>query len=127
MNSFQCQKKKKSGENLIKMERRNGNTQTCLQPLIANICHYIDVGNITLQFYNYKVFHSIFLLASDFDCEFMYIGVGCHIRISDGEVFRNSTLKPALVHVSLRLSPPKPLLKPSDDSWNFCAPNETMP
>ena len=108
------------------MQRRNGNTQTCLQPLRANICHYIDVGNITLEFYNYKVFHSIVVLTLDFDCEFIYIGVGCHIRISD-EVFRNSTLKPALVDVSLRLSPPKPLLKPSDGSWNFCASNESMP
>ena len=48
-------------------------------------------------YFNYKSSFSIVLLALvDADCKFLYVDVGCNDRISDGGIFRNSSLSNAL-------------------------------
>lgn len=60
---------------------------------IAIQCPYKSGSN----FYNYKQFFSIVLLALvDADYKFIYIDCGCNGRISDGGVFANSQLYAAL-------------------------------
>ena len=61
-------------------------------------------------YYNYKHYHSIVLLALvDADYKFLYVDVGCNGRVSDGGVFKNSTLYKALETNALQIPPPRPL------------------
>ncbi|XP_057665975.1 uncharacterized protein LOC130899839 [Diorhabda carinulata] len=78
----------------------------------------IDGKHITLQapihsrseFFNYKSFHSIVLLAIvDPSYNFIYANVGCQGRISDGGVFNNTSFKEQLDTNALHLPPPCPL------------------
>jgi len=65
-------------------------------------------ANSGSTFYNYKHHFSIVLLAVvDADYRFLYVDVGCQGRISDGGVFRNSTLYDALEHNALNIPPPQ--------------------
>ena len=55
-------------------------------------------------YFNYKHHFSIVLLAIvDANYKFIYIDVGCNGRISDGGVFRNSSLYPALMQNTLNV------------------------
>ena len=47
------------------------------------------------------------LAVVDADYRFLYVDVGCQGRISDGGVFRNSTLYDALEHNALNIPPPQ--------------------
>lgn len=62
-------------------------------------------------YYNYKGFHSIVLLALvDANYNFIYIDCGCNGRISDGGVYKNSSLYKAInVNHSLKIPEPTPL------------------
>ena len=61
-------------------------------------------------YFNYKHSFSIVLLALvDADYKFIYIDVGCNGRISDGGVFKNSTLSTALEQNSLHIPQATPL------------------
>ena len=65
------------------------------------------------QFYNYKGFYSIVLMAIvDADYNFIFADVGCQGRISDGGVFRNSSFWKALNNGGLHLPNPSPLPLP---------------
>ena len=67
-------------------------------------------SNSGSYYFNYKHSFSVVLLAVvDADYKFLYIDVGCNGRISDGGVFRNSTLSTALEQNTLNIPPPKPL------------------
>ena len=60
--------------------------------------------NTGATFYNYKGFYSIALLAFvDYDYRFIYTDVGCQGRISDGGVYRNSSLFSLISHNALDL------------------------
>jgi len=49
------------------------------------------------EFFNYKGQHSVALMAvADYNCCFTYIDVGCNGIVSDGVVFQNYSLYPAL-------------------------------
>ena len=53
--------------------------------------------DIALEFYNYKGFYSLVLMATvDYNYKFVYVDVGCQGRISVGGVFRNTSLCKAL-------------------------------
>ena len=62
------------------------------------------------EFYNYKGFFSIVLLAIvDYNYKFIFADVGCQGRISDGGVYRNSFFYRATQENLLELPPDKPL------------------
>ncbi|KAF8777947.1 putative nuclease HARBI1 like protein [Argiope bruennichi] len=58
--------------------------------------------NCGSQFFNYKGFHSIILLAvASWDYTFLYIDVGCNGIVSDGGVLQNSALSEKLEQYTL--------------------------
>lgn len=62
------------------------------------------------EFYNYKGFFSIVLFALvDANYNFLFVDIGCQGRISDGGVFRNTTLFKRLNDGSLNIIEPKSL------------------
>ena len=80
------------------------------------------------EFYNYKGFYSIVLLAIvDYDYKFLVAEVGCQGRISDGGVYRNSSFYSALKENKLNLPDPQPLPQSSDPYWEFHQDNDEIP
>ena len=80
------------------------------------------------DYYNYKGFFSIVLLAIvDYDYKFLFVDVGCQGRISDGGVYRNSAFYKALENESLNLPDPVPLPKSKDPRLMFNQSNEPIP
>ena len=80
------------------------------------------------DYYNYKGFFSIVLLAIvDYDYKFLFVDVGCQGRISDGGVYRNSAFYKALENESLNLPDPVPLPKSKDPRWMFDQSDEPIP
>eukprot|EP00111_Clytia_hemisphaerica_P003777 TCONS_00010849-protein len=70
------------------------------------------------EFYNYKGFFSIVLLALvDHDYKFIFADVGCQGRISDGGVYRNCSFYKALESGNLGI--PEPRLLPSSNDPNY--------
>ena len=77
--------------------------------------HPHDSGS---EYYNYKGFYSLVMLALvDFDYRFTFIDVGCQGRISDGGVFRNSSLCKAINTNTLSLPEAQPLPKSDLPEW----------
>ena len=60
------------------------------------------------NYYNYRSFHSIFLIAltdialTDTNYEFLYVDIGCQGRLSDGAVYRNCSFNKPLQQIKLR-------------------------
>lgn len=66
--------------------------------------------NAGSYFYNYKGYHSVVLLAvADAKYRFIYVDVGVNGRISDGGVYRISSLASAIARNSLNFPPMKKL------------------
>ena len=87
----------------------------------------IHPKNSGSEFYNYKGFFSIVLLALvDHDYKFLFADVGCQGRISDGGVYRHSFLHQAIEKNQLGLPGPRPLPK-SNDPVFIDQPHESMP
>ena len=62
------------------------------------------------NFFNHKSLFSIVSLALvDYDYKFIYVDFGCQGRISDGGIYRNSSLCKALTNGTLNLPRPRPL------------------
>ena len=77
------------------------------------------------EYYNYKGFFSIVLLAFvDYDYKFLIAEVGCQGRISDGDVYRNYNFFKALKQNKLNLPHPQELPKNSDLFWSSVSNNE---
>ena len=80
------------------------------------------------DFYNYKGFYSIVLLAIvDYDYKFLFCDVGCQGRISDGGVFRNCSFNKALANGSLNLPDPTPLPRDPNDLTFIHDKSEPLP
>ena len=74
--------------------------------------------DIALEFYNYKGFYSLVLMATvDYNYKFVYVDVGCQGRISVGGVFRNTSFCKALENGQLNLPDPAPLSRNRDWNW----------
>jgi hypothetical protein len=72
---------------------RKWNFPHCLGVMDGKHVALQDPTNSASDYFNYKVFLSIVLLALvDADYCFLYADVGCQGRISDGGVFRNTIL-----------------------------------
>ena len=79
------------------------------------LIHPKDSGS---EFYNYKSFFSIVLLALvDYDYKFLYVDIGCQGHISAGGVYRNSSLFNAIRDGSLNLPSPRPLPNLPEENW----------
>lgn len=79
------------------------------------------------EFYNYKGFFSVVLLAVvDADYKFIFADVGCQGRISDGGVLRNSLFWKALVNGSLGLPQPRLLPESTDKSFDGSYTNKPV-
>ena len=63
----------------------------------------------------------------DYDYKFLTAEVGCHRRISDGGVFRNSAFNLALSNNSLNLPDPKPLPATNDPFWVTAGESKKIP
>uniref|UniRef100_A0A672QIC8 DDE Tnp4 domain-containing protein n=1 Tax=Sinocyclocheilus grahami TaxID=75366 RepID=A0A672QIC8_SINGR len=62
------------------------------------------------QFFNYKHFNSIVMIALvDSNYRVLYVDVGCNGRVSDGGVFRGSTLQESLEQRTANIPQPTPL------------------
>lgn len=87
----------------------------------------INPANSGSEFFNYKGFFSIVLLAIvDYDYKFIFADVGCQGRISDGGVYRNSFFYRATQENLLDFPPDKPL--PSSNNPFYDSGNaEKMP
>lgn len=69
--------------------------------------------NSGTEYYNYKNFFSIVLFALvDANYNFIYVDIGCQGRISDGGVFKNTTLYNKLENRTLTIPDPKVLQIP---------------
>ena len=79
-------------------------------------------------FFDYEGFHSIVLLGLiDSDYKFIFIGVGCQGRISDGGVSRNTRLYNRLVSDELNLPDPMELPESQNPAWSFTGKSMSTP
>ena len=84
-------------------------------------------ANSGSQFYNYKHFFSLVLLAMvDANYKFIYVNVGANGRTGDAGIFRDSSLKKALDERSLRIPPPDVLAGAGGCSYHIIA-DEAFP
>ena len=87
-----------------------GNSRTHGVAVDGKHVHLLLPPNSGSEFYNYKGFHSIVLMAIvGSDYKFLYVNVGCQGRISDGGVFKNTDLHLALETKQFGFPDPKPL------------------
>ena len=70
--------------------------------------HIKQPRNSGSYYFNYKDTFSIVSLALvDAKYKFIYVDIGCNGRISDGGVYRNSSLSAALENIRLGIPPPR--------------------
>ena len=71
-------------------------------------------------YFNYKGTFSVALLALvDANYKFIYVDVGCNGRISDGDVYRNSSLSNAIENCLLGI-PPDRIIAERMDGFGTC-------
>lgn len=101
---------KEEWEEIERETRSNWQFPNCIGAADGKHISIIHPVNSGSEFFNYKGFFSIVLLAIvDFDYKFIFADVGCQGRISDGGVYRNSFFYRATQENLLDLPPDKPL------------------
>ena len=107
---MKCPSTKEEWEYIIDKTNNRWQFPNCYAAANGKHIGIICQKNSGSQFYNYKGFFTIVLLAFvDYDYKFLTAEVGRHGRISDGGIFRNSAFNLALSNNSLNLPNPKPL------------------
>jgi len=82
----------------------------CIGALDGKRIAILPPPNSGSQYYNYKHFFSIVLLALvDANYRFLYVDIGCYGRMSDGGVYNNSSLAEALANNTLHVPAPEVL------------------
>uniref|UniRef100_A0A1X7T7L1 DDE Tnp4 domain-containing protein n=1 Tax=Amphimedon queenslandica TaxID=400682 RepID=A0A1X7T7L1_AMPQE len=82
----------------------------CCGALDGKHVNIIPRANSGSYYYNYKQRFSIVLMALvDADYKFIFVDIGCNGRVSDGGIFRESTLSAAQESNALDFPPPEPL------------------
>ena len=106
-------------EELAKLIYQQWQFPNCIGAMDGKHLAMFAPPNCGSTFFNYKDFHSIVLLALvKHNYQFTYVDIGCQGRISDGGVFKNSSLYEALTNSTLNLPHPKPLPKTGDPCWD---------
>jgi len=91
----------------------------CVGALDGKHISILPPPNSGSQYFNYKHFFSIVLLALvDANYRFLYVDTGCYGRMSDGGVYNNSSLAEALAVNSLNIPKPE-LINASDIKMPF--------
>ena len=86
----------------------------CIGSVDGKHCSIICPSKAGLQYYNYKHFHSIILMAiADTNSNFIMIDVGAYGRNNDSSVFNESTMGKSFM--SSRLNVPNPREMPGTD------------
>ena len=79
-------------------------------------------------YFNYKhTFSVVFMALVDSDYKFIYVDVGCNGRVSDGGVFKNSTLHTAMTDNKLNSPPPEPLPRRSQQAPFVIVADDAFP
>ena len=95
---------------IAKMYEEKWNFPHCLGSLDGKYIVFKAPANSGSYYFNYKGSNSIVLMIVADPCyKITYMNVGCNGRISDGGVFLQSSLFPALENNSLDLPPYSPL------------------
>uniref|UniRef100_A0A1X7UBR9 DDE Tnp4 domain-containing protein n=1 Tax=Amphimedon queenslandica TaxID=400682 RepID=A0A1X7UBR9_AMPQE len=82
----------------------------CCGALDGKHVNIIPPANSGSYYYIYKQRFSIVLMALvDADYKFIFVDIACNGRVSDGGIFRESTLSAALESNALDFPPPEPL------------------
>ena len=72
------------------------------------------------NYYNYRSFHSIFLMAlTDTNYKFLYVDIGCQGRLSDGAVYRNCSFNKLLTTDQIKIPAGRQLSDLSDMNYFF--------
>ena len=92
----------------------------CIGPLDVKhiaLFHPLSGGS---NYYNYRSFHSIFLMAlTDTNYKFLYVDIGCKGRLSDGAVYRNCSFNKPLTTDQIKISADRQLSDLSDMNYFF--------
>ena len=103
---------------------------------LPHVCGALDGKHIRIKkpadsgslFYNYKNFFSMVMMAVvDADYKFIWMSVGSYGSSSDGQIFRDSELRPMLEEGTLGLPPPSPLPHADRDTSYFLIGDDAFP
>ncbi|XP_046395776.1 putative nuclease HARBI1 [Ischnura elegans] len=103
---LQVPRKCQEWENIAEKFSSLWNFPMCLGAMDGKHIAFSPPASAGSHFFNYKGSHSIVLLAvADAQCKFIYVDVGVNGRVSDGGVFRESTLCKAIACNTLNFPP----------------------
>ena len=92
----------------------------CIGPLDVKhiaLFHPLSGGS---NYYNYRSFHSIFLMAlTDTNYKFLYVDIGYQGRLSDGAVYRNCSFNKLLTTDQIKIPAGRQLSDLSDMNYFF--------
>ncbi|XP_048775604.1 uncharacterized protein LOC125680204 [Ostrea edulis] len=102
---------------------------------LPHACGALDGKHIRIKklagsgslFYNYKNFSVVMIALVDSDYKFIWLNVGSYGSSSDGQIFRDSELRPKLEERTLGLPPPSHLLNADRDIPYFLIGDDAFP
>ena len=100
----------------------------CLGAMDGKHLSLYSPENSGSRYFNYKKFFSIVLLGLvDAQYRFIYVDVGCQVRISDGGVFGNSEIREGLEQCTLNIPAPTPLTAGGEPTPFVIAVDDAFP